>query len=136
MSTADRARLAKEYTDTKYMLDKVSKKLAEIKDALTKDLDVEGTSDDRGHIWCPAGDYTLKKERRVSEVFDSQAATEWAKQNGLWDEVKEVIEVLSEDKLLSLGWNHPEHTEALTGFYNLKVSWAFKVIESKSYDEE
>lgn len=135
MTVEDRFRLAREYRDTKQMIDKVSKRLTELKSALMSELDAEGTPDDRGHVWCPAGDFTLKKERRVSEVFDLQAATTWAKENGFWDEVKEVVEVASEDKILALGWNHPELTDTLTKFYDLKVSWAFKVIEGQSYDE-
>jgi len=136
MSEQDRSRLAKEYSDTKYLLDKVTKQVNELKSVLVKELDTDGTPDDRGHVWCPAGDFTLKKERRVSEVFDSAAATKWAKDNGYWDEVKEVIEVVSEERVLALGWNHPELTDKLTEFYDLKVSWVFKVIEGRSYDGE
>ena len=52
--------------------------------------------------------------------------TAWAKETGHWDEIKEVVEMLSEDKLLGLAWNNKELEEVIQGFYSERESWAFK----------
>lgn len=128
---ARRERLAQEYLNAKHLADVAAKHVTELKNTLIVDLDTNGVSDDRGHVWCPAGDLTLKKERRVSESFDLAAATKWAKSIGVWDDVKEVVEVTSEDRILALGWKRPELTPALEQFYSLKETWAFKVLEGQ-----
>jgi hypothetical protein len=63
----------------------------------------------------------------VSKSFNSSAAEAWAKTNGHWDTVKEVVEVLSEDKLLGLAWNNDDIQEVLKTFYEEKETWALKV---------
>lgn len=126
-----RERLAQEYLDSKRFADSATKRVTELKSALINDLDANGVPDDRGHVWCPAGDLTLKKERRVSESFDLAAATKWAKEIGVWDDVKEVVEVTTEDRILALGWKRPELTPALEQFYSIKETWAFKVVEGQ-----
>lgn len=131
-----RQRLAKEYLDSKGFADSIAKRTDELKKSLVEDLIANGTPDDKGNLWCPAGDYQLKRERRVSESFDAQAAEKWAKLNGFWDQVVETIEVLNEDKLLALGWEDQDVAEALRTFYTQKETWAFKVVTQKSYDDE
>lgn len=133
---AVRARLAQEYLDAKRFAESTAKRADELKATLVKDLVDNGVTDDRGHMWCPAGNLQLKRERRVSEVFQTDAATTWAKDNGHWDAVKETIEVLSEDRLLALGWNDQDIANAIKQFYTQKETWAFKVVEQKSYDDE
>lgn len=131
-----RERLAHQYLNTKHLHENISKKLDEIKKTLTEDLIAEGVPDDKGNLWCPAGDMQLKRERRISEVFDVQAAEKWAKETGNWDAVKTVVEVLDEDKLLALGWNNEDIRSCLPSFYKQKETWAFKVIEQKSYEDD
>lgn len=130
--TQRRSRLAQEYLDAKRFADSTAKRVSELKSALINDLDTNGIADDRGHVWCPAGDLTLKKERRVSESFDLAAATKWAKEIGVWDDVKEVVEVTTEDRILALGWKRPELTPALEQFYSINETWAFKVVEGQA----
>ena len=136
-TTADtRSRLAKEYLEAKRFAESTAKRADELKKVLKEDVTANGVPDEKGNMWCPAGDFQLKHERRVSTNFDIAAATAWAKSHGFWDDIKEVVEVTSEDKLLALGWKHPDLNDDIQSFYVQKESWAFKVVEQKSYDDE
>lgn len=119
--------LVREYKKAKEMIDSLEKRNAEMKTKLTEALTTLGTTDNNGHIWLTIDDVEIKRERRVSKVFNAAAAEAWAKQNGHWDVVKEVVEVLNEDKILGLAWQNPELQEQIKSFYMEKESWALKV---------
>lgn len=127
--TADQAyleRLAEEYKRSKETLAMVEKRTNDMKKELSVAVEKFGDSDDKGHLWLTVGDMVLKREKRVSRSFDATAAELWAKEKGLWEDVKDVIEVMSEDKLLGLAWNNKELEETIMTFYVEKESWAFK----------
>lgn len=134
----DIPRLTKEYVEAKRFAESATKRADELKKVLRQVVVDNGTPDDRGNLWCPAGDFQLKHERRASQTFDSAAAEAWAKENGHWEAVKEtvVIERLNQDALIALGWGNSELYEAIASFYKESTTWAFKVIEQKSYDDE
>jgi len=134
----DLERLAKEYVDSKHFAEAANKRVDELKKMLRQQLVANGVADDRGNLWCPAGDYQLKHERRASQLFDTYAAEAWARENGHWENVSEtvVIERLNQDALIALGWDNSELYETIASFYKESVTWAFKVIEQKSYDDE
>lgn len=119
-------RLAEEYRRSKETLDAIEKRTNAIKKELSEAVDTFGDEDEKGHKWLKVGDTTLKRERRVSVSFDAKNAEEWARENGHWDNVKEVVEVLSEDKLLGLAWDDKALDEVVRGFYVEKETWAFK----------
>lgn len=119
-------RLASEYKKDKEFIEKMEKRLSGVRKELLEAVQEHGVPDDKGHIWFTAGDIVLKKERRVTRSFDISAAEEWAKENGYWDDVKETIEVLSEDKILGLAWQNQDLSEKIQEFYVEKESWAFK----------
>lgn len=119
-------RLAEEYKKSKEALAVVEKRTNDMKKELSVAVEQFGIADDKGHLWLQVGDLNLKREKRVSRSFDSQSAEQWARDNGHWDDVKEVIEVLSEDKILGLAWTQKELEETIMSFYIEKESWAFK----------
>lgn len=119
-------RLAEEYKRSKETLTMVEKRTNDMKKELSVAVEKFGDPDDKGHIWLTVGDLVLKREKRVSRSFDTASAENWAKSEGIWDDVKEVIEVLSEDKLLGLAWDNKELEETIMAFYIEKESWAFK----------
>jgi hypothetical protein len=131
-----RQRLAKEYLDAKRFAEAATKRADELKAALRDDVANNGMPDEKGNLWAPAGPFQLKHERRVSNSIDAQAAEEWAKENGFWDQISETVERLAEDKLMALGWERPILSPTIQKFYVPKETWAFKVIEKKSYDTE
>lgn len=120
-------RLANEYKKDKDFIEKMEKRLSAVRKELLDAVQDYGLPDDKGHMWLNAGEVVLKKERRVSRSFDVASAEQWAKDNGYWDDVKEVIEVLSEDKILGLAWENPDVSDQIQSFYVEKESWAFKV---------
>jgi hypothetical protein len=130
------ASLVEEYRQSKELSDKVAARTDSIKKELTRLVKEYGKPDDRGHLWLSAGLTQVKHERRVSRNLDRNAAENWARREGVWDEVKETVEVLSEDLLMKYFWEHQDRQKVLDDMYVEKEVWAFKVVESKSYDDE
>jgi hypothetical protein len=124
--TAYLERLAEEYKKSKDTLALIEKRTNDMKKELSTAVEQFGTPDDKGHIWLSIGELNLKREKRVSRSFDSASAEQWAKDNGYWDDVKEVVEILSEDKILGLAWSDKSLEETIMMFYVEKESWAFK----------
>lgn len=128
--------LVEEYRKAKEFATKVATRADELKSELTKMVKAHGKPDDKGNLWLAAGDNQVKHERRVSRNLDRQAAERWARSHGLWDEVKEIVEVLSEDALLRHFWENPDKKDILEDLYANRETWAFKIVEKKSYDDE
>jgi hypothetical protein len=72
----------------------------------------------------------------VSINLDNRTAEQWARDKNMWEDVSEEVRVLSEDKLLGKVWDNPELKLELDELYVKKESWAFKVVEGKSYGDE
>ena len=119
--------LVDEYKNHKHMLEMTQKRVDALKADLTQMLLDHGQPDEKGNLWIDMGDLEFKRERRVSKSFNANAAEAWAKENGHWDTVREVVEVLSEDKLLGLAWNNDAIQETIKTFYVEKETWALKV---------
>jgi hypothetical protein len=124
-------RLLEEYHNAKQFSDAATKRTDELKSELGKIVEQYGQADDKGHLWVGVGSHALKRERRVSKNLNVDAAETWAKGNGLWEEVSEVVERLSEDRLLSLAWEKPDYAEEIGDLYTDRIIWAFKVVEEK-----
>lgn len=120
------SRLAEEFKKSKEALDAMTKRQDAMKKELTEYVNKYGTPDHNGHLWLKVDGLELKRERRVSRVFDTGAAEEWARNENLWDDLKMVLEVLDEDKLLALAWDNEDIAEIVQGFYSEKETWAFK----------
>ena len=120
-------RLVVEYKASKEMAESAKKRADKLKAELVELVDSRGYEGDNGHLWYEVGEYKLKRERRVSKTFDAANCEEWAKTTGLWDQVSEVVELLSEDKVLALAWDDPEIRAEIERFYLEKVTWAFKL---------
>ena len=120
-------RLVQEYKAAKEMADTSKKRADGLKSQLIELVDEQGYEGENGHRWFEVGDHKLKRERRVSKSFDAAAYESWARNTGLWDEVSEVIEVLSEDKVLALAWDNPEIRSEVEAFYVERETWAFKL---------
>jgi hypothetical protein len=128
--------LVKMYQEQKEFADKVFTRVNELKKELTSLIEEDGFTDERGHQWLDAGGFQLKRERRVTVSFDDQFAEEWAKSKGVWDKVKETKEFVNEDQLLAVVWDDEEMKNDLDKFYTKRETYAFKVVEGRSYDEE
>lgn len=120
-------RLAQEFKKSKQAIEALTKRQNEMRAELISAIQENGFEDDKGHKWLKVGDMELKYERRASRVFDSTAAIQWAEDNNYWEQVSEVVEMLSEDKLLALAWDNPDVAQTVQGFYSEKETWALKV---------
>jgi hypothetical protein len=119
-------RLVEDFVSQKKLLSQLETRVDKIKKELSTVVEQYGTPDDSGHIWLNIGGHELKRERRVSKSFNSTQAEDWAREQGLWDDVKEVIERLSEDKLLQMAWEDKALLTTVQTFYTEKETWAFK----------
>jgi len=119
-------KMVEEFVSQKKLLSQLEARVDKIKKELSTVVEQHGLADDSGHIWLNVGGHELKRERRVSKTFNATTAEQWAKENGLWDDVKEVVERLSEDKLLAVAWNDKSLLPTIQGFYVEKETWAFK----------
>jgi len=119
-------KMVEEFVSQKKLLSQLEARVDKLKKELSTVVEQHGTPDDSGHIWLNVGGHELKRERRVSKTFNVGIAEEWAKENGLWDDVKEVVERLSEDKLLAVAWNDKSLLPTVQSFYVEKETWAFK----------
>ena len=129
-------RLIDEYDKSKAFADKAAARVEELKKVLKSYVADFGTADDKGHKWLAGETHQLKNERRVSRAFDTKAGEKWAKTTGHWESVKRTVEVLDEDALMALVWDNPELEEEVSKLYTEKETWAFKVVEGKSYEDE
>lgn len=120
-------RLAQEFKKSKEAIDMLTKRQNEMRAELVEAVKEQGFEDDKGHKWLKVGDLELKYERRVSRSFDEGAADNWARETGRWDDLKQVVEVLDEDKLLALAWENSDVAETIQQFYVERETWAFKV---------
>lgn len=119
-------RLAQEFKKSKEAIDMLTKRQNDMKAELIEAVKDQGYEDDKGHKWFKVGDIELKYERRVSRSFDEGAADNWAHDTGRWDDLKRVVEMLDEDKLLALAWENNDVAETIQAFYIEKETWAFK----------
>lgn len=120
------SRLIDEFRKTKTAVSALEERMSTMRSTLMKTLIDEGLTDDKGNLWLNIDGKEIKRERRVSTSFDAASAEKWAKENGHWDTVKQVVEVLNEDKLLALAWDNPEVQEIIKTFYVERESWALK----------
>lgn len=119
-------KLVEDFVSQKKLLSQLETRVDKIKKELSSVVDQHGTPDDNGHIWLNIGGHELKRERRVSKSFDTVSAEQWAREQGFWAEVVEVIERISEEKVAALAWNNKDLLPIVQTFYTEKETWAFK----------
>lgn len=136
----DVERLTEEYLRRRALLEDLTKTVGELKEMLSDVIDAEGIPDESGHLWYTAGNFLLERQKsQPKKYLDPVAAERWARDKGIWDDVKIVKEVLGEDALLGWVFDH-RGTEGLEDeFQTLYVTppptWSFiKPKEQKQYD--
>ena len=126
MDQAYYEKLADDFRKSKEAIDALTKRQEAMKKELVQAVKDNGYEDEKGNVWLKLGEKELKYERRVSRALNADAAEQWAREQGIWDDIKEVVERLSEEKLLGYSWLHKEVEDIIQGFYSEKESWAFK----------
>lgn len=133
-------RFVEEYIRHQEHLDMLQKNLAVMKAKLVVMVEDQGEADEKGNQWLQVGRYMLQRQRREGQrSLNNERATAWAKDRGIWDEVKVVVETLDEDSLLGYVFDN-RHEEGLeeefqTLYDSPKVTFAFmRPVEEQSYD--
>lgn len=126
-ASLDIERLAEEYENAKAFEDSAKKRTLALRELLVSALQQDGEDDEKGNLWLSAGKFRIKYERRVSTSLDSAKLEEWAKENDLWEQLSETVEVIVEDKVAVLSFERPDLAPVLADFFVERSSWALKV---------
>lgn len=135
-------RYAEEYLKTDQAISGLNKVKEDIKGKLKAHVEEQGDIDDKGHKWVQAGRYFMQVQRRQGqEALNKERAEEWAKEKGIWDEVKKEVTMtfLDEDALLGYMFDNRDDKELEREFKELydvpAPTWAFmKPVEEEHYD--
>jgi hypothetical protein len=129
-------RLAQEFVEAKAFAEKATARADALKKQLSEYVDSHGDPDENGSLWVTvAPGLELKRERRSGRHLQIALAETWAKDHGVWESVREVVEQVSEDNLTTLAWERPELSEDIGNLYGEKVTWAFRVVQKKVNNE-
>lgn len=125
--------LANEYAKLKLLIKNTEEKAARYKAMLMEKVEAEGDPDEKGNIWLQGNEWLLKREKRVTQTFDADAAMKWAE--GLEDGdgiivtvTPEPYDVVDRDALAAYAFLHrddPEVQATAKSFHGEKVTWAF-----------
>lgn len=122
-------RLVLEYHNAKRFAEDAAQRVSVLKEMVVAALKVKGASDDKGHLWVKSDKFTVKHERRVSNLFRAEDAAAWADSHGMLDDLSETVTMLVEEKFLELAYERPELASEIQSLYSEKESWALKVQE-------
>ncbi len=139
-------RLTEQYLKDKAHADTLQKRINQFKELLAKQVDSDGIPDDKGHKYLQAGRFQLQRQLRQGDPYlDREAAEEYARQTGIWDDVKVVREALDEDALAGWLFENKDKVNPETGvkyedeyrglFKTPDPSWAFMAPKENPYDE-
>jgi len=84
----DYERWATLYRDTKRLATASEEERERLRLQILEMLQGSGTPDEEGHLYLPAGKYTIKGELRRTVKFNREAAQKWLEENGWWDDAK------------------------------------------------
>jgi hypothetical protein len=125
----------KQYVNLKRRIDDLTKEQSVLKTELSDIVDKQGETDDKGHIWLPLpeevdGVVSLKRERRVSQSLDMDAAILILTQKGLAERCIKPIPTVAEDEVMAALYEGKLTEEDVDTMFPKKITWAF--ITSKS----
>lgn len=125
----------KQYMNLKRRIDDLTKEQIVLKGELSDIVDKEGEPDDKGHVWLQLPDEvegvsSLKRERRVSQSLDMDAAILILTQKGLAERCIKPVPTIAEDEVMAALYEGKLTEEDVDTMFPKKITWAF--ITSKS----
>lgn len=125
----------KQYVTLKRRIDDLTKEQSVLKSELSDLVDQQGETDDKGHVWLPLpeevdGVVSLKRERRVSQSLDMDAAILILTQKGLAERCIKPIPTVAEDEVMAALYEGKLTEDDVDAMFPKKITWAF--ITSKS----
>jgi hypothetical protein len=126
----DLERITDEYVKQTSHMKVLEKMVKEYKDLLTKAVDAQGEPDAKGHKWLTVGKYVLQRQKRQGDkCINTERATQWAQDKGIWDQVKVVRVELDQEALLAYMFEHRDDKELEAEFQTMYDTpapvWAF-----------
>lgn len=124
-----------QYVTLKRRIDDLTKEQSVLKSELSDLVDKQGEVDDKGHIWLPLpesveGVSSLKRERRVTQSLDMDAAIVILTQKGLAERCIKPVPTIAEDEVMAALYEGKLTEEDVDTMFPKKITWAF--ITSKS----
>jgi len=119
------------YIETKALADESATRLKKQRDELIAYVELRGIQDDKGHAWVESEGLRAKRERRVSNVFDADAAMEYLTEHGgdLYAECVEMVPIINEDELIAKIYEEVIPEDVATSWYTEKEVFVLKVEE-------
>lgn len=127
--------LIREHLTFRKARENFAKKEDQTKKALMEFLASQGEVDEKGSrfFYVPEGEVegitAIKREKRVSQVLDTDAAMALVKEKGLEAECIEMVPVLNEDALLAAAFDDRITDEEMGALYEDKESYAFILVK-------
>lgn len=132
LSKAAFTALSEKLTGIKEMQKKLKGEHDEARDKIKAYVTANGSETASGHIEAyfpkPIGNVLgWRNQKSITQVFDSESAEEWLRENGLWE--KATTPVIDEGKVLALNQQDEIPDEVLDGFYSESESWSLTQIK-------
>lgn len=129
-------RIGREYVQFRLRREELAKVESERKSELMDYLSNLAPTDDKGNVvtslTAPIGDVAgFKRERRVSNVLNEEAAAALIEKYGLEEECYETITVLNEDALLGANFAGKISDEEIASLYTEKETFALILVKQK-----
>lgn len=136
MSITARTTQLREWAALKFEDAGLTKRMGKIRDALMAEAETHGTADSNGHLYLDVKPFTfegktygaIKRERRVSQLFDDDKALKLAEKKNVRDRVIKTVEVLDQDEFYVLNQEGIISDKELDGLISSKVTWAFQQV--------
>lgn len=121
---------AREYIRIKDVIANLTKEANRRRDELAELVIENGEEDESGHFWLELpedveGYIALKRERRVSQVVDTEAAEQLLTERGLYDRCFKLVPTLDEDAVMACVYDDLLTADDLDVMFPKKITWAF-----------
>lgn len=128
--------LIKQYLQFRQGREGLQKNEDHVKKSIMEVLTYEAEADEKGNsfIYLPEpmnGVEAVKRERRVSQILDEDAALDLVKKYKLEDDCLETVTVLNEDGLLAANFAGIIPDDEIASLYSEKETYAFILVKEK-----
>lgn len=127
ISKASLPKHVERYLQAKEMADEAAARVKQQRDSIIAFAAENGVEDSQGHQWVNAGEFQVKREKRVSVSMDEEYVEDWLKENKMWDRCTATLVVIDEDALYAAIYDGDIPEEVADNMFAKKESYALKV---------
>jgi hypothetical protein len=123
-----------DYITAKRRIDDLTKANNKIKAELSDLVDTDGEPDEKGHLIYSlpetvAGVTALKRQRRVVQSLDQDAADRILKAKGIYDDCVTMVPVVDEGAIMAAYYEGKLTEDCIDEMFPKSVSYAFYIVE-------